>query len=1356
MADRKELEGGPANRHVRRPVFFILRRKGVVRMRTIRWMGLTIALMSAVTCAAQTGEYTWSPPQEGWTLENAVVESGTISPMPVYETDGTTPLRMEAEAASDITGPVIGAEDEECGGDRYMYIPDMSYRGDDGAAVFRINVEQPGRYRFWVRTFWPSIGSNSFYLGLDDGEKNVYGNSEEPGQIKNWHWLDGPAWDLDAGLHTVTVRWREDGTMLDLGMLAPAEYEPSDATDLNSPADSVMPPRMSATTQAFEGHNVQDWVSASLTPDALYETARFEASADRGETWQDIGRGDLSGIAASEDGSGTLRLRVEIPDPTPETVVQAIDLTYRGEPWRVTLENERFAFSFSTATGALIEIENLQTDTIVSQGEADIFWLDYLPVEGGEVASIPPESVRFDQYHIADDPPQIDLLYSVTLPEGVSRVRCHAELPPDGMPTFRAEVDNRFEGLDIVEVHYPVISGARIGDDYRDDRLIWPRWGMRDIPEAANNAPGDVVYPGGGANMPWMDLYQDGENAQGLYMAAHDETILMGELRAEGMDNVDALRMGLSKVARVSPDETYRTSDFIILPHEGDWHAAADVYREWFQSWTQRPDHPEWVIDADGWLGGGRGTNFLEDLPARYRAARRLGLNYSENWGQMMWGRAVSAGGCNRLYFPDPRYGTEEEFAEAIGYVRKAGGHIGFYTNGMAWNPRYPQLRECYDGLMPEDVLIPDWEKEYHNYAIVQANGEYLPQYARPEDDDSPYPGAFFFMCSASDGWRNYLHHYIVGRYVEQYGVDAMYMDMVAAARAKRCYAKNHEHGDAIGTWGRGHLENFRRIKTDGRKTEPEFAIATEGFVDVYSQYVNIFLLSPVATEAWTHSAPEVIHYTLPEVITYDGFANGVPNRVCSDEHILNNVFVNGQRFDYWRRGEDANTHALDLIRLRQETGRLQYRGRFMDDVGLSVSNDAVRAKLWRLDNEDARGWLVALVNEGGVAGAMVTVDTPAAGPLSGQVATIDSMLTPTDLAQEGEKTTFVVPEAEASTVLLLEEARPWLLRADCPMGMPGARENVELRYRPLGGTNAAAASVTAQLPDGWGGGEAQFTPDRSQDVQVPVQIPGDAEPGVYPVTVDASIGDETWSTEGSIIVEDSIEVSATVRGRAVEVAISNRGGADVTATCAAEGPEGLIFPEGPVECAVGAASEATCQLPWTAEGEIREEMQVTVNVEVQDRAYTARATIEPVDLSPENWDEVHYSGEIEHSREADGTVLSLTAKTTEARASWKWHTTQLAPGTTYRFSADVKVEDVQSDGRASIVRVIRTRRNDPSKAQGEWILTQPLTGSSDWQEVGVEIPVTEETGGVQIELFLWSASGTSSWRNMSLEPVQE
>jgi hypothetical protein len=1322
----------------------------------MRYAMLVIALLTAAVCAcSQDAEQRWDVPLTQCALEGTKLTRAGVVPLATYTPEGTEPLRMEAEAASDLRGPVVQIADQASSGGARIDVPDGTYRGTGAAAVFAVEAPVAGSFRLWVRTFWPDIGGNSFFLGLDDQEEQVFGNTEGPQVIGVWHWLAGPTWELAAGGHTITVRWREDGTQLDLALLADTAYAPTDAADMNRPAQAAPPIRTVITTPELRPESVAAWGQISLKPEAVVASATVSASTDGGATWQALEGGDLASVPARGDGADRLRLRIAISDPRPDLSLEEIAVSYRGGPWKITLADERVAFDFSLADGRIIGIRNLATDTQVASSAGPLFRLDYLAHDGDEVQTIPDEAVTFRGHEFMGVRPGIDLHYTVEAPGGSVRVRCHGELPAGGLPSWWIEVTNEAQGIDIVEVHFPRVSGVRIGPDEQDDWLVWPYWGCRRIPEPTRNAPGRALYPSGRAGMNWLDLYEEGEGGQGLYLASEDETVMVGEILAQADEGAGTVTIGMSKMPRIAPGESFRSENFVIAPHEGDWHWAADRYREWLYGWMPPGDQPNWVVECDGWLGSGRGTNFLEDLPARYRLARELGLNYIENWGQMMCGVAAGESCCNRLYFPDPRYGSEVDFAKAIGYVREAGGHIGFYTNGQAWNPRYPKLRECYDGLLPEDILIPDWESEAHNWGVIRADGSYVPQYAKPEGDDSPYPCSFFLMCSHARGWQDYLHHYIVDKYVRQYGVDAMYVDQVAAATAQVCFAKGHGHDDCVGAWGRGHLENFRRLKTDGQQTEPDFALATEGFADIYGQYVDIFLLSPVASRRWAYVAPEVLRYTLPEFIYYDGFANGTKGATLSSEQIMNEVFLLGNRFDLFKRSPEAMDHFKRVLRLRQETGPLLYRGRFLDEIGLTIGDERVRAKLWRLDNEDARGWLVNIYNEERVEGASVSVQVGDAGAVSGLVGTLDQPLGPAEIEVQDGRVRFEAPTDLLSTVLLLTEVRPWMLRAFAPVTTAGAEDAVEVRYRPLSGAEGTQGSASLEAPAGWATREVAFAADVSQDVRLPFTVPADATPGIYPVTVTVRIGDDTWTSRETVILDEPLAVEVEVQAGRLLVKLTSVSPAPLEVTCSASGPEWLRFPDPPATVTVPPRESASCAIPWRAPDGVPEDAEVVVTVLLGGREYRASAEFAPLGLSPARWRPQRYEGEVSSSRNENTGTLVIRTASEQDRGGWTWRTALVEPGARYRFTVQCRIEGLVSAEQGAKVRIIFPHRDGGNRGAGPTVYTEPLTGDNDWTEVAAEFEVPEETGVMQIELFNWHATGLSEWRGMSLARLE-
>ena len=83
---------------------------------------------------------------------------------------------------------------------------------DQGKATYKVAIPSAGTWRFWGRTKWTDGCGNSFFLKIADKPAVVLG---QDGTYGSWHWVKGPAVALPAGVVTVVVQNREDGSKLD-------------------------------------------------------------------------------------------------------------------------------------------------------------------------------------------------------------------------------------------------------------------------------------------------------------------------------------------------------------------------------------------------------------------------------------------------------------------------------------------------------------------------------------------------------------------------------------------------------------------------------------------------------------------------------------------------------------------------------------------------------------------------------------------------------------------------------------------------------------------------------------------------------------------------------------------------------------------------------------------------------------------------------------------------------------------------------------------------------------------------------------------------------------------------------------
>lgn len=97
--------------------------------------------------------------------------------------------------------------------------------GGPGAATFTFTVPEAGRYVFWGQVQAKARNDNSFYVSVDGGEEMLWHAPAPDATTKRWRWdpissgegdtfIDPFIFTLDAGVHQLRIRNREDGTRL--------------------------------------------------------------------------------------------------------------------------------------------------------------------------------------------------------------------------------------------------------------------------------------------------------------------------------------------------------------------------------------------------------------------------------------------------------------------------------------------------------------------------------------------------------------------------------------------------------------------------------------------------------------------------------------------------------------------------------------------------------------------------------------------------------------------------------------------------------------------------------------------------------------------------------------------------------------------------------------------------------------------------------------------------------------------------------------------------------------------------------------------------------------------------------------
>jgi hypothetical protein len=167
--------------------------------------------------------------EEGTQLDKIVITSdpdytpaGTGEPQSVSSlAEPVTLVDLEAEDALILSKFTTGS-DPAASASAFLWVPRGggnygSPSPDCGLAVFDFYVSEPGDYRIWARVLAPSGAEDSFFVAMNDGN---YINWNVPiGTRWNWELVSlagSPVlYRLAAGMHTLNLMHREDGTRID-------------------------------------------------------------------------------------------------------------------------------------------------------------------------------------------------------------------------------------------------------------------------------------------------------------------------------------------------------------------------------------------------------------------------------------------------------------------------------------------------------------------------------------------------------------------------------------------------------------------------------------------------------------------------------------------------------------------------------------------------------------------------------------------------------------------------------------------------------------------------------------------------------------------------------------------------------------------------------------------------------------------------------------------------------------------------------------------------------------------------------------------------------------------------------------
>lgn len=454
-------------------------------------------------------------------------------------------------------------------------------------------------------------------------------------------------------------------------------------------------------------------------------------------------------------------------------------------------------------------------------------------------------------------------------------VRLHIAVEEDAV-VFSSTVINGTPHV-IEEVVTPALGGMANPRERHDWNLIHSTWGgtgkqwsfydrCQNIYLGPSDPTGYIAYPG--AAMPWLDLYHTRE-AKGVYFSPEDPSPRFGAWMLQLRPGADwrggwvwpdparlgepvGLTMGWVNFPHVQPGQTFCSPPVAVRFHDGGWHAAARLYRRWFDRHFAVDRRGQWLDREDAWqstiisypddLIGFR----FADLPRMAADALSAGIRVLQVDG---W----DVGGIDRGYpdyRPDPRLGTPQELRDALAACRAMGVRTLLFSNLQAvhidtdWYKRelHAYTARDYRGD-PCDTM--GWE--YNTVA-----GQVAGTLTRMRMCNPAHPPFSRLMLDAFSG-------------IADLGADGTQVDKVGCGvhvhSGKPDYHPDvlrHLPPDLSGT--QPILDHFAAHREACRGINPDYCLASETHWDRLVPLVNASY-----ARHWAEDAPQLMAVTFPE-----------------------------------------------------------------------------------------------------------------------------------------------------------------------------------------------------------------------------------------------------------------------------------------------------------------------------------------------------------------------------------------------------------------------------------------------------------------------------------------------------------
>lgn len=328
-------------------------------------------------------------------------------------------------------------------------------------------------------------------------------------------------------------------------------------------------------------------------------------------------------------------------------------------------------------------------------------------------------------------------------------------------------------------------------------------------------------YPGS-CPMQFMAYYND---KCGMYFAAHDQT--HNPKTVEYYQTDDGIALEYRLFTGGAKGTYHYAFDMVMKDFSGDWHDAAEIYRNWMENNTvlppklaENPRVPEWMAEGPivvlypikGTIDSG---DMTPNMYYPYKNILPITKKFNEKTKSKVMALPMHWEGTAPWATPYvwPPFGGEEEFTDFVSAVHEQNNLVGVYCSGIGWTLK---------SFLNPELDISD---KYDESLICRTpNGSIQLSRVIGEPIRLGYD-----MCPQSTKVDDIVAGEVTA--IAKSGCDyAQYFDQNLGGESSFCYAHDHGHPPAPGIWQNDAMKRiFKHVYAELDKMGSKLIIGCEG-----------------------------------------------------------------------------------------------------------------------------------------------------------------------------------------------------------------------------------------------------------------------------------------------------------------------------------------------------------------------------------------------------------------------------------------------------------------------------------------------------------------------------------------------